>query len=130
MQSTVSATKSGCSKVTGDRLAESTHHGKAPEKRSAPVYAACRKPLNTHRSKTPVGSHMHPAYSISGALPVHEALPLCPSQALSGLLRADERVDSCAGPGDAEGVAAFSALAIALLDHRTAGAVGAMGCPG
>jgi hypothetical protein len=39
---------------------------------------------------------MHPAHSISSALPVQEALPLCPSPALSGLLLAAGRVDACA----------------------------------
>src|SRR5437763_11039595 len=97
---------------------------KTPKNKSAPVYSGCSEHPKTHRSQTHMGSHMHPAYSISGALPVQAALPLRPSSALSGLLLAGDCLDSCPGQGDTEGAQALPALDAALLDHRADGPIG------
>src|ERR1043166_5796809 len=101
---------------------------KTPGKRSAPVYSGCSQHPKTHRSVTHVGSHMHPFQGIPGAFPVQEALSLCPGPALSGLLLAGDRLDSCAGQGDTEGAQALSALEAPLLARCREGAVGPMGC--
>jgi hypothetical protein len=61
---------------------------------------------------------------------MQETLPLCPRPALSGLLRAGERLAACAGLGDAEGAQALSARAAVLVAHGPDGPVGAMGGPG
>src|SRR5512132_3469793 len=100
---------------------------KAPEKRSAPVYAGCSQHPNTHRSATHLGSHMHPPQDISGAVPVQEALSLCPSAALPGVLLARDRADPRSGQGHDEGTWGLSALEAPLWDDPADGPVEPVG---